>query len=128
MSTRTSLNGKWDFLPLTDRAAKGHTPPGPVPKAGWSKTPIVVPGSWNDGGCPAKADPDAFWLEWQIFDSCDTPKAWHGALSAWYRRTFDNPVAGTGRAILHIGGALRCAWVFVNGHDPVRCPSLTRSC
>ena len=114
-----SLNGQWQFQPLAGEAAQKHKPPpaAGVPVAGWEETPIMVPGSWNDGGCPEKTAPEAFWLDWRIFDSCATPSVWHKTLTAWYRRLFDNPLEASGRAILHLDGALRCAWVFVNGRE-----------
>ena len=115
-----SLNGMWDFCPVLSEDGKTHLPPPQSPpELKWHEGAVSVPGSWSRGGSVLGENDDLDaqpWLGWRIFDNYGLPEEWDATCTAWYRCRFNCPVAKTNdRWVLHFGGVLRCAWVFVNG-------------
>lgn len=129
-STRTCLNGYWDFLPVYD-GQPGET----VPQKGWIRDSYLVPSLWTrpldavrkkgenyyHGG---KRDQFTETHEF-LYDSFHYPAAWSTTHCAWIRRSVTlDAVKPDSRFMLIFEGLLPKGRCFVNGthvgdhHDP----------
>lgn len=117
LRVKQSLNGLWDFLPILHESGSSHQSPGIIPQQGWLPEAIIVPGSWTRGmDIGEQPDPQTKpWEAWRLFDNYGYPAEWNNTHTAWYRRSFRVDALDPDRQyFIHMGGALRESWVFVN--------------
>lgn len=125
---RTSLNGWWDFLPVT-----GQPQPG-VPTAGWLERALLVPSFWTKlpDGVRQRGDslyanrpnlftetPDLSKIE-LLFDAFGYPSDWSRTRCGWIRRTVRLPPRDPARrSLLCFDAMMPKGTVFINGQRTV---------
>ena len=125
---RQSLNGWWDFIPVT-----GQPQPG-VPGVGWLEKKLLVPSFWTilPDGVRLKGEsiytnrqnilneaPDLSKVEF-LFDAFTYPPEWSRTRCGWIRRTLTLPARNPHhRSFLRFDGVMPKATLFINGRKIV---------
>ncbi len=111
MSTRQSLDGHWDFLPLPPGAPAAKR--GSVPPPDFEDMRIRVPGYWNHF-------PQNVGGDWGAYDHYRYPAHWQNAAAAWCRQRFQYAARDAGpdaRTRLCFDGVAGTTTVWLNGRE-----------
>ena len=107
--TKTSLNGMWDFYPLSG-VTEYKAPEKVVDEAKWEK--IIVPSDWKATTLGYGKDTKP----WHVNRNMGYPPRWNECGAAWYRRDLvvPNEMKGS-RVVLDFKGVNHYIWVYLNG-------------